>query len=930
MTTTRVLLSLCIIALAAATQRALAAPPRITPGDPASLQRGIDAAVQAGDGKLVVPPGVYRVDGTIRLKVVKDLEIDATGVTLLRVDNDKRGIVLDRCENVTIRGLTMRCETVPFTQGRIEQIDPDKRWIDLRVDAGYPAEYLKRRTTGYVFDRGTRQWKAGTYDYGINGAEQRDGVLRLTLDGKLGGDVEVGDLMAFRGPGEQDILVAGCENVTLDGLTLYGGSGFCVHEDGGEGGSRYTYTLTYPPKPNGATAAPLIASNADAFHSGGARKGPTLEGCKFEGMCDDGIPIHGYYGLVVERQDDGRTLVMAGRNFFQPGDPIRVLDKTGALVGEAKVVSGEPAPDDFEPHNPPQDKHFELDGHFYQLTLDKPVPAEPGFRASTPNANGSGFVIRNNTIKNHRARGILVKADDGLIEGNEVDGSTIAGLVIAPEYYWNEAGYSRNVVVRNNVFRHCGYATAGPWTGQAGAATVSGEGDQANGTAFGHQNILFQNNAFEDNDGVNLLVDGAQDVRIVGNTFLRPMQAQSRRGADAGVDPSALIYLKNCRDVTLENNAVRRPGDGEMTLVQLGPAASNVSGVNDGVHAENEAAAGAFRYKNPLPFSYEADGETRTEIRDPCVVREGDTYYLVFTMWPFANREEDRLNLPDQGGSPGIRIFSSKDMKSWTPGKWLVKSSDLPESSPYKNRFWAPEIHKIGGKFYLIFTADNWIKPDYNPAGNWGTAGYAFVGVADQIDGPYEHVTYLDGGACDTSLFGDADGKTYAVIPRYNIDVQEIDLTKLDQGKVTLVGEPKMVVKAENDDIGIAAKPDYLEGPWMTRVGGRYLLFYAEIYRDEARPDWLGYWTNVAYADAPTGPWKKDPRGRLFLGGHLAVFDGPGGERWFSYRGESGGGAAGRLCVDPFWLDAAGRVGTPAPTTRPRAVEARLRRGEAR
>ena len=922
---TRFLTVFCVAATAAFA--AAAAPPAISPDDPASLQRGIDAAYKAGEKKLVVPPGVYRFDGTIELKEFKSFEIDATGVTLLRVDNGKRGVVFDRCENVTLRGLTMRCETVPFVQGRIEQIDPEKRWIDLRVDAGYPAEYLKRRTTGYVFDPRTRQWKAGTYDYGITGAQDRGGgVTRVNLDGRLGGDVAAGDLMAFRGPGGQDVLVAGCENVTLDGLTLYGGSGFCVHEDGGEGGNRYAYTLTYPPKPDGATAAPLIASNADAFHSGGVRRGPTLEGCNFEGMCDDGIPIHGYYGMVVEASEGGRRLYMArsaDRSVFRAGDPIRVLDKSGALVGEAKVVAVEPAPDSFKPENPPQDKHFELDGKFHVLTLDNAVPAEPGFRASTPNANGSGFVVRNNTIKNHRARGILVKADDGLIEGNTVDGSTIAGLVIAPEYYWNEAGYSRNVVVRNNVFRHCGYATAGPWTGQAGAATVGGEGDQTTGVAFGHQNIVFQNNSFEDNDGVNLLIDGAQDVGIVGNTFLRPQQNDSRRGADTGVDPSALIYLKNCRDVTLENNTVAEPGGAEASLVKLGPAAESVEGQDGGIRVAGRSAAGAFRYDNPLNFSYEADGAARTEIRDPCVVREGDTYYLVFTMWPFRNREEGRLGLPNQGGSPGIRVFSSKDLKTWTPGKWLVKSSELPEDSPYKNRFWAPEIHKIGGKFYLIFTADNWIKPEYNPAGNWGTAGYAFVGVADRIDGPYEHVTYIDGGACDTSLFGDADGKTYAVIPRYNIDVQEIDLTKLGEGKVKLLGEPKKIINAENDDIGIAAKPDYLEGPWMTRAGdGKYLLFYAEIYRDEKFPDWLGYWTNVAYADSPTGPWKKDPRGRLFLGGHLVAFDGPGGGGWFSYRGESGGEAAGRLCIDPFRLDAAGRVQTDAPTTRPQTADA--------
>jgi len=326
-----------------------------------------------------------------------------------------------------------------------------------------------------------------------------------------------------------------------------------------------------------------------------------------------------------------------------------------------------------------------------------------------------------------------------------------------------------------------------------------------------------------------------------------------------------------------------------------------------------------FAWSNPLPFEY-TEGQTapRREVRDPCILREGDRYYLVFTLWPFANREEKRMELPNNGSSPGIALYSSPDLKSWRFEQWLVKSSELPENCPYKHRFWAPEIHQIGGKFYLIFTADNWLKKEYNPAGSWGTAGYAFVGVADKITGPYEHITYIQGAACDTSLFGDADGKTYAVIPRYNIDIQEIDLTGLPRGEVKWVGQPRRVITAENTDIGIAAKPDYLEGPWLEKINGKYYLFYAGIHRDPNHPDWLGYHTGVAVADRVMGPYEKDSRGRIFEGGHLAVFDGPEGDKWFSYRGEARNQARGLLCADPFTLDAEGRVQTVATTVGPR------------
>ncbi len=312
---------------------------------------------------------------------------------------------------------------------------------------------------------------------------------------------------------------------------------------------------------------------------------------------------------------------------------------------------------------------------------------------------------------------------------------------------------------------------------------------------------------------------------------------------------------------------------------------------------------------NPLSFQY-TEGQTapRSEVRDPCVIREGDTYYLTFTMWPFRNREEKRLGEPDQGGSPGVALYASKDLKTWAFTNWLVKAANLAEDCPYKNRFWAPEIHKINGKFYLIFTADNWLKKEYNPAGSWGSAGHCFIGVSDSVTGPYEHITWVKGGTCDMTLFGDSDGQVYAVKPKGDVYLQKIDLSGLAQGKAELVGKEQKVVACSNADIGLAASPDYLEGPWLEKIGKTYCLFFAETFRDERNPAFLGYRTSVAYADSMSGPWRKDPRGQVFFGGHLAVFDGPDGNKWFSYRWEKDSRARGRLCVDPFVMDADGRI----------------------
>ncbi|MBE3097387.1 MAG: right-handed parallel beta-helix repeat-containing protein, partial [Planctomycetes bacterium] len=442
--------------------------------------------------------------------------------------------------------------------------------------------YSPPEPTGYVFDPKTRQWKPGTYDLGAERVERLGpNRFRLFWRGRPRHAAAVGDLMAFRGRGNTDIRVGDCAAMTLADITILSGGGFCIHEDGGDGGSRFSYKVTYGPKPPGATAAPLIACNADAFHSSGVRKGPTLENCLFEGMCDDGIPIHGSYSLVARSSGD-RLVVTDGR--FRPGDPLRLLTPEGEVAAEAAVRSIAPLKDFQPPAAKSRHRTFAdlTRRRFSELTLDRPLAAGFDWLVSNPAAIGSGYVVRNNIIRNHRARGMLLKADNGLVEGNTVDGSTIAGIVIAPELWWSEACYSRNVIVRNNTIRRVGYATTGPWSEQAGAVTVCGAGGKTESSS-GHRHIVIEGNTIEDCSGPNLIIAAAKDVLVKNNRFVRPMGDPSRRGADRGIDPGALVWLSACDDVRLEGNTVSQPGPGLEKLIVTTPSARNVTGLDGGI-----------------------------------------------------------------------------------------------------------------------------------------------------------------------------------------------------------------------------------------------------------------------------------------------------------------------------------------------------------
>jgi len=333
-----------------------------------------------------------------------------------------------------------------------------------------------------------------------------------------------------------------------------------------------------------------------------------------------------------------------------------------------------------------------------------------------------------------------------------------------------------------------------------------------------------------------------------------------------------------------------------------------------------------FNYENPLNFSYPYSNGTaditKTELRDPCIIREGDTYYLIFTHFPFTHHSSRDSTKIDYNSSPGIRLYSSKDMKSWKFENWLVKSSELPVNCPYKHRFWAPEIRKMNGRFYIVFYSDNWIRNEYNVDGKMGYK--AFVGVADKITGPYKHISWLEGGTCDTHLFVDDDGKTYAITPRENEYIQEANLRNIDKDNIKQLGEPKMIIARNNSDIGKKTSPNYMEGPWMIKRNGKYILFtgspYANKNKDGSPMDLEpGYWVGTGIADNIWGPYKKQPQ--VFKGGHIATFTGPDGNEWYSYRGESGGKSQGKLCIDPIRFEKDGSVIPSVPTTGPVTIK---------
>ena len=548
-----------------------------TPKDGSFLQAAIDQAYAQHAPRYVIPPDTYRLTAPptgkahLQFTGLQNFEIVATGVTFLLGTRNKGGIDFEKCQNVTFQGATLIHDPLPFSQGTITALAPDGLTVDVQIATGYPTDIEDKSffpEIGLsVYDAATRVYLDATWlPHPIVKLSPQS--FRCVSGRKLSATTgwKVGAAVFWRGATVPDVNLFDCARMKMLDLTVMNTSGFGFKESGGAGGNYYhDIHVTYGPKPAGATERTLSSSNADGFNSTFTRHGPTVEDFSLEGMNDDGVAIHGRYALVWQAQGADVTLgVRLGAPYCAPGDHLRFYDRTGSFVAEsmvqavatAPVIPGLAAPPDLRYYQPPN----KIEN--IQVTLKQPVPAAFGWEVANADAVGSGFVLRRGTVRNNRARGMIIKASDGLIEDCLIDASRKAGIAIHPELpRWNEADYGRNIVIRHNTIRGIALRP-NPDNFEAGAITIAAERDGKYAPLpGGFRNIVVENNTFENCDGPNLVVTSAQGVTLRDNHFVHPMWTDPDPASVLpGVDIHALIWLTQCSGLQLSGITVTQPG----------------------------------------------------------------------------------------------------------------------------------------------------------------------------------------------------------------------------------------------------------------------------------------------------------------------------------------------------------------------------------
>ena len=248
-------------------------------------------------------------------------------------------------------------------------------------------------------------------------------------------------------------------------------------------------------------------------------------------------------------------------------------------------------------------------------------------------------------------------------------------------------------------------------------------------------------------------------------------------------------------------------------------------------------------------------------VHDPVVACENGIYYIFST-------------------GMGVDVLVSKDnMKTWEPGQSPLDpipqwAKDLVPA--YKGHTWAPDIQKVGDRWYLYYSCSTFGKnvsviglttnktldpssPDYK----WEDQGMVVQSVPE----------VNDWNAIDPNLIIDEEGNPWL---NWGSFWDGIQLVRLDKDLKTFIGEPKTIARRYSPErvehYTVDANVNAIEGPFIVRKDGYYYLFASFDYccRGEAST----YKTVVGRSKHIEGPY-LDQEGKDMLHGGGTPVIGP-------------------------------------------------------
>ena len=536
----------------------------------------IYAAAVRGDASYTIPAGQYLIEQSklLELKNIKrpdnnPFTIIADGVTIW-VDLKQqpypaldRGVTIQNCENVRIKGLVFDAAESDFCEGYIRAIDrANNRVLFEPFSDTLPVEKVLALPPGSDgFVQGARIFnqygiQMGNY-YDVDGtsskstrfskieASETPGQYWVTFKPEVintafddnwkntyGEDFTLSsNSLMLLGYGNMNMIsMSYCKNMVFDGVTLYYGG---MSETDGYGNTQYL-DCRFITKPG----VNRLLSGHSIF-GGGLRHGPIYDNCILGATADD---MHNYFarwGAPTAIDTTANTISFDKAPALEPGQHVVFYSKTdGKEVTTLTVKSITSGAVEFTESI--ADLGFSTDKTFVRY----------------PEWENEGWVIRNSFIISGYQR-CMFQAGHGLYENNIIyalgSGFVLGSNVTTIGGGGNEGGSLDDFVFRNNVLVDCGV------TPRHTTLYVS----YANYDFPIYKNLVFENNLILNSSTYNFTFADVDGLTVKNNILVNPFMGNavnlngyggSKTYPSEGVRQA--INVSSVKNAIFKNNAV--------------------------------------------------------------------------------------------------------------------------------------------------------------------------------------------------------------------------------------------------------------------------------------------------------------------------------------------------------------------------------------
>ncbi|MBT8037021.1 MAG: right-handed parallel beta-helix repeat-containing protein [Verrucomicrobiae bacterium] len=428
----------------------------------------------------------------------------------------------------------------------IVEIDPEKYPYVIKDDRLYFKHYNWEDPFGanIVFDPKTGAPIHDTRKYYIHPNSKikatAAGKNRVKIESQISTPPPVGTYMIVYGVEPTSRLcpaidVTHSKDVVIENVQIYAAGGMGIIAERTENIHLNNFNVTTR-KGSGR----LVSARADATHFIGCKGDILIENCLLEHMLDDSSNVHGAYVRVEKNLGNNQFLCAIshpqqwGLTFAEAGDKVAMLSRETILPFAKTTVKAVK----------------KINEQRIIITLSSTPKNLPNVPMSLENLSwNANFTMRNNTIKENRARSVLITTKGKVLLENNYFSSHMKGILIEGDnHYWYESGAVQDVTIRNNVFNNIGYA--GGSRGYALYASPMIRKGQRMGEGRYHRNIHFTGNTVKSFNGQFIFARSVDGLNITGNTF-----ELSKDYPTIDTKPPA-IDLHYCDNVTVDQNTI--------------------------------------------------------------------------------------------------------------------------------------------------------------------------------------------------------------------------------------------------------------------------------------------------------------------------------------------------------------------------------------